>query len=182
MKFQPLNPFRSVLHDSVSTTGKILTCRRRTPIRVRAIAAIVALALPLMQTATAVAAEQVLELPQAIATPTALRAHHHVPDLYDTTPAITPAPDANADANAGAPDPAPRPTAVAANTASYPPDPNVGSISDYQNQPGENGQSPSFSFGAGGRRSEPHTSMTTHLVVGGILLGMMALEIAAHHR
>ena len=200
MKSRLFNPFREVLHDSVSATAKVSTrgrarsTRRRARIAVRMLAATIALALPLMQTA-ALANEQVLEIPQVVTTPTAHRAYHrhvlrhHVPDLDETTPAAAPdlnadatAADASAYANAGAPQPAPQPTAVAANTDSYPPDPNVGSIDDYQNQPGENGQPPSFSFGRGAPRSEPPASMATSLIVGGILVGMMALEIAsAHH-
>ena len=192
MKSQLSNPFRSALHDNVNAAGNVLTRPRRNRICVRILAAIVALALPPTQTATAVADEQVLEIPQAVATPTAHRSHHHhMPDLHDTTPATAPAPDANVNAmpgdptayaNAGAPEPATQPTAIASNTESYPPDPNVGSINDYQNQPGENGQPPSFSFGGRAPHSEPPASMTTSLIVGGILVGMMALEIAsAHH-
>jgi hypothetical protein len=56
-------------------------------------------------------------------------------------------------------------------------------MSDYQNQPGENGQPPSIAMGGGGSgRSEPQGSMTANLIIGGILVGMMAIEIAsAHH-
>lgn len=190
MKSQLSNRFRSALHDSVNAADNVLTRPRRNRIRVRILATIVALALPMTQTASAVADEQVLEIPQAVATPAAHNSHHH-PDLYDTSPATAPAPDANVNAapgdataytNAGAREPAAQPTAIASNTESYPPDPNVGSINDYQNQPGENGQPPSFSFGGRAPRSEPPASMTTNLIVGGILVGMMALEIAsAHH-
>ncbi|MGD0288864.1 MAG: hypothetical protein ABSC63_04285 [Candidatus Binataceae bacterium] len=105
--------------------------------------------------------------------------------MYDTAPAY----DANgatgspSDAAAGTSNPAPPPTALAANSEPYPPDPNLGSIDDYQNQPGENGQRPSIALGGGGSRPEPATSMTANLILGGILVGMIALEVAsAHHR
>jgi hypothetical protein len=150
------------------------------------LAAVLALGLPLTQTVPAIAGEQVLEIPQLIAPPTAPPSHRRVPDLYDTTP--TPPSDVDAYASGGtstdaiAPNPQP-PAKIAANSESYPPDPNVGSIDDYQNQPGENGRRPSIALGGGRSRSEPPASMTANLILGGILVGIVALEIAsAHHR
>jgi hypothetical protein len=147
------------------------------------LAAILAIGLPLLQTAPAAAGE-VLEIPQVVATlPAATHSHkphshrHRAPVPDDT------ALSSNANWRAETPtEPLPPPAEVAANSESYPPDPNVGSISDYQNQPGENGQRPSVAFGGGGGRSEPQGSMTTNLIIGGIIVGMIAMEIAsAHH-
>ena len=191
MKPQTVNPFGIALHDCGNCNCAKVD-RRRQIRRGRILAAMIALALPLTQTASAIGGEQVLEIPQAAARPSVNQPRPHVPDLYDTTPTSSPAPDAAADdptayatepASAGAHGsaPAPEPTAVAANTESYPPDPNVGSINDYQNQPGENGQAPSFSFGGGSPRPEPAGSMATNLIMGGILVGMVALEIASSH-
>ena len=173
MKVQAFNPFPHTSHDSVYSLSRRA---HRPHIAERALAVVLAIGLSLLPVAPAVAGEQVLEIPQVIATPATPRSPRSAPDLYDTTPAY------GADATAAASDPAPPPTTVAANTESYP-DPNVGSISDYQNQPGENGQRPSIALGSGARRSEPPASMTTNLILGGILIGMVALEIAAaHHR
>ena len=208
MKVQAINPFPHNPHDSVGISSHVGRFR----ISTRMLIAVLAIGMPLLQIAPAVAGE-VLEIPQAVATPGAVtphRHHHHVsstryaapatsaasgPDTYATpgdayatsgtvNPASSAAPvsDADAYANAGNAEPAPPPAAVAEN--SYPPDPNVGSINDYQNQPGENGQPPSFAMGGGGRRAEPQGSMTTNLILGGLFVGMVAYEIAAshHHR
>jgi hypothetical protein len=92
-------------------------------------------------------------------------------------------PDANADPNAPA-DPASAPPTVASNSG-YAPDPNLGSIDDYQNQQGGNAQSaPGVTFGGGGQPNEPPQSMTTKLIVGGLIVGLVALGMATshHHR
>ena len=195
MKVETFNPFGHPLHVCVDRLPRFW---RRPPTRLRSggigrmLAAIAALGLPLMQTVPAFAGEQVLEIPQVVATaPATAQPHPRVPDLYDTTVPIS---NADAYASAGretspvpaamAPDPAPPPAKVADNSESYPPDPNVGSINDYQNQPGENGSRPSYAFAGGARRSEPQGSMSTNLIIGGILVGMIAIEIASahHHR
>jgi hypothetical protein len=174
MKFQAFNPFPHASHDSVYG---ISARARRARMPARVLAAMLAIGLPLLQVAPAVAGEQVLEIPQVIATPARARSHRSAPDLYDAAPA------SYADATAGTSDPAPSPATVAANSESNPPDPNVGSISDYDNQPGENAQRPSIAFGGGARRSEPPASMTTELILTGLIVGMVALEIASsHHR
>jgi len=85
------------------------------------------------------------------------------------------------DATAGTAGPADPPDRVASNEKSYAPDPNVGSISDYQNQQGENAQPAGITFSGGARRNEPQSSMTTNLIVGGLIVGLVALEIASHH-
>jgi hypothetical protein len=175
MKRQPLNPFAQTLHDSVDHISTPL----RGPKPTRLLIAILALGLPLMQTVPALAGEQVLEIPQSVAIPAAPR---HVPDLYDTIPPTSSDADAYAAAGTPADAPAPPPASVAANSPSYAPDPNLGSIDDYQNQPGENGRPPSFALGGGGTRPEPPASMTTNLILGGILVGMVALEIASRHQ
>jgi hypothetical protein len=185
MKRQTLNPFPHTPHDSVNRGSRRTRCFH---LPARVLAAMLTIGLPLMQIAPAIAGEQVLELPQVIANPanppSSPNSYRSVPDLYDTAPGY----DANGTVGTSreatsAPDPAPPPTAVAANSEAYPPDPNVGSIDDYQNQPGENGQRPSIALGRGGSRPEPATSMTANLILGGILVGMIALEVAsAHHR
>lgn len=195
MKLPTLNPFPHALHDTVD---HLPTLPRRRRVTARVLAAVLAFGLPLIQTIPAIAGEQVLEIP-SVANPTAARPHNPVPDLYDTTPppssdadayATSASPsDADSYANSGSPaattPPSPQPPAkvAAANSEAYAPDPNVGSIGDYQNQPGENGQQPSFALGRGGSRPEPASSMTANLILGGILVGMVALEVAsAHHR
>jgi hypothetical protein len=198
MRLQDFNRFAHLPADSVYRVGADgRSPRARSPMLVRALAAIVAIGLPLMQVAPA-ASGDVLEIPQAVATPSPAavhprraHSHHRRATVSDDRPssnadwtAVTP-PDAP-DATAGN-YPAPPPDKVAANSESYPPDPNVGSINDYQNQPGENGQPPSFAIGSGGGgggRSEPQGSMTANLIIGGILVGLMAVEIASshHHR
>lgn len=172
MKVQPFTPFPRALNDSVDS---ISASARRTRLPTRVLAAALVIGLPLLQAGSASAGDQVLEIPQVVATPAARHSNRSVPDLYDTAPA-------GADATAGTSHSAPPPATLAANSESYPPDPNVGSISDYQNQPGENGRRPSIALGGGRPRSEPPASMTTSLIVGGILVGIMAWEIAsAHH-
>lgn len=186
MKSRTLNPFPHTPHDSVNRVSRR---PRRFYRPARVLAAMLAFGLPLLQIVPAIAGEQVLEVPQVIAKPDSPpsrpSSYRNVPDLYDTAPAY----DANGatgspgDAAAGTSDPAPPPTALAANSEPYPPEPNLGSIDDYQNQPGENGQRPSIALGGGGSRPEPATSMTANLILGGILVGMIALEVAsAHHR
>jgi hypothetical protein len=179
MKVQSSNPFPRTSPDSVYSVrvDGISARARRARMPARVLASV--LAIGLLQAAPALAGDQVLEIPQLIATPATVRSHRRIPDLYDTVPA------SNADAAAGTSAPAPPPAKVAANRESYPPDPNLGSIDEYQNQPGENGQRPSFAFGGGGRRSEPPGSITSaDLIIGGIILGMVALEVASahHHR
>ena len=200
MNLHPLNPFPAAVHE----TGGHIPARRRqcpNPARIhrfcaltRLLAVILALGLPLMQTAPAVAGE-VLEIP-SVTTPAASPPRPHVPDLYDTTSppssdadtyANSATPSSDVDAYGSAENPAavtssrPRHTRVATNSTSYAPDPNVGSISDYQNQSGANGAS-SYSFGGGANRAEPPHSMAANLILGGILVGMVALEIASAHR
>jgi len=196
MKPQDFNRFAHLPPDSVYRVGADRRCpRAHSRILLGVLAAILAIGLPLMQVAPA-AAGDVLEIPQAVATPSPVAVHPHSHHRRATVPDDTPS--SNADWTAvtppDAPDatagnyPAPPPDKVAANAESYPPDPNVGSINDYQNQPGENGQPPSFAIGAGGGggggRSEPQGSMTANLIIGGILVGLMAVEIASshHHR
>lgn len=166
-----INRFPQPLHHSVNGRP------RRGPLwQARLLLVAIALGLPMLQVAPALAGDQVLEIPRAGANATA-----HPNELYDS-PAPPPSNnDADAYANASAPQPSPAPGALAAN--SYPPDPNVGSIDDYQNQPGESRQGPSVAFGGGGSHQEP-SSMAGSLILGGILVGMVALEIAAahHHR
>jgi hypothetical protein len=201
MTVRDFNPFPLTSPDSVGgvSVERISARPRHSRISAPVLAAILAMGMTLLQVFPAGAGE-VLEIPQAVTTPPVAAVHphrsrthkvhanHRAQDSYDGSSA-TPASDADwtavtpSDATA-APDSPPPPTKVAANTESYPPDPNVGSISDYQNQPGENGQPPTFAMGSGGGgRSEPQGSMTSNLIIGGILVGMMALEIASsHHR
>jgi len=192
MKAQAFNPFPRASHDS----GNEMPSRaRRSLMRASVLAAVLAIGLPLLQIAPAVAGE-VLEIPQAVATPIATpshrrramhshrrasASHHAIPSAPASNDAasVAPAGDADAYAMAGAADPAPPPARIAEN--SYPPDPNLGSISDYQNQPGQNGQRPSFALGGGGPRAEPQRSMTSNLILGGLLVGMVAYEIASSH-
>lgn len=165
-----INRFAQPLHHSVD--GPV---RRRPLWRVRLLLVAIALGLPMLQVAPALAGDQVLEIPQVSVAPA------HPNELYDSSASASPDNDAGAYANASAPQPSPAPGALAAN--SYPPDPNVGSIDDYQNQPGENRSGPSVAFG-GGNSAEP-SSLAGNLILGGILIGMAALEIAAahhHHR
>jgi hypothetical protein len=187
MRVQDFNPFP---HASPASVDGISACARRSLVLTSMLAAMLAIGLPLLQIAPATAGE-VLEIPQVIATPSPVVAHrhrahsrrHHAVGPDDAAlssdadwTAVTPT-EATAPA-----EPLPPPAKVAANSRSYPPDPNVGSINDYQNQPGENGQPPSIVMRGGGGRSEPQGSLTTNLIIGGILVGMMALEIAsAHH-
>jgi hypothetical protein len=190
MKVQDFNPFPHASPDSVDGISRRA---RRSRMSACALAAVLAVGLPLLQIAPAATGE-VLEVPQVVAIPSPAAAHphkahshrrrHRMVDPYEAArssnadwTAVTPM-----EATAGTSDPAPRPAAVAANSESYPPDPNVGSISDYQNQPGEDGRPPSFAMRGGGGRYEPQGSMTANLIIGGILVGMVALEIAsAHH-
>jgi hypothetical protein len=218
MKVHAFNPFPCAVNHS----GRRMPVRaRRGRMRSNVLAVVLALGLPLLPMSSAVAADGVLEIPQAVTTPVAAASHRRASALYDATPpaldadsepasynsapAATgpdsaastaptgdadataadgsavmapPAGDANAYSTAGSADPAP-PPAVAENSG--PPDPDVGSINDYNNQPGENGQRPSFALGGGGPRYEPQRSMTSSLILGGLLVGMVAYSIASHH-
>jgi hypothetical protein len=104
------------------------------------------------------------------------------PNAYNGS-ATPSSPDANGDPNAPA-DPANAQPTVASNSG-YAPDPNLGSIDDYQNQQGGNAQSaPGVTFGGGAQPNEPPQSMTTKLIVGGLIVGLVALGTATshHHR
>jgi hypothetical protein len=190
MNVQPFNPFSDAAHDNVyGLNVRGSSANPRGP-RMSAfmLAIMTVIGLSLLQIAPAAAGE-ILEIPQVVNTPPvpvhshkAHSRHHRAQDSYNTIATstgdadwtnVTPR-DATAPPDSG-------PTKVAANTESYPPDPNVGSINDYQNQPGEDGQPPTIPMGSGGVRVEPQGSMTTNLILGGILVGMMALEIASSH-
>lgn len=141
-----------------------------------------AIGLAVLPIGTAFAGEQVLEIPQVTSVPAKVPssrkpngATYAGGDAYANA-----TPDSYADPTAAATGPTDPPDTVAANDKSYPPDPNVGSINDYQNQQGENAQ-PRIALGGGARGNEPQTSMTTNLIVGGLIVGLMALEIASHH-
>jgi hypothetical protein len=146
-------------------------------------AAVLVIGLAMLPISQAFAGEQVLEIPQvpsarpaeASSSPKPHGATYSGPDTYGNATA-----DSSGDPAAAATDPTDPPDAIAANDKSYPPDPNLGSISDYQNQQGEDAQ-PRIPLGGGARRSEPQSSMTTNLIVGGLIVGLVALEIASHH-
>jgi hypothetical protein len=148
----------------------------------RVLAAVLAIGLAVLPSGSAFAGEQVLEIPQVgsvpAKVPSARKPHGTTYAAGDAYASATP--DSYVDPAATASGPTDPPDTVAANDNSYPPDPNVGSINDYQNQQGENAQ-PGIGLGGGARRNEPQTSMTTNLIVGGLIVGLMALEIASHH-
>jgi hypothetical protein len=144
-------------------------------------AAVLAIGLAAFPTGQAFAGEQVLEIPQATGIPAEASSSRKPDTTYSGPDAYAnPTPDSYVSPAARATDPTDPPATLAANDKSYPPDPNVGSINDYQNQQGENAQ-PKLAFGSGARRNEPQSSMTTNLIVGGLIAGLVALEIASHH-
>ena len=143
--------------------------RRRTPTarhsnRVRrGVAAILALTMLTLPVASAVAADRVLQLTPATA-PAAI-------DGVSAYPGDTPA-SAN---------PTSAPKMLPANSSSMASDPNLGSIQDYvaqQNDP----PVPGYAAGAGRRHAERPASLTGDLYVGGLVVGLLALEIASQHR
>ena len=139
-----------------------------------------AFTIPVLPMTSAFAGAQVLEIPQATSVPvtpsSSTSTYGSAPDSYGT------APDSYPDPTSGSTNPANPPPTVASNSESYPPGPNLGSISDYQNQQGENARPAGIAFGGGTRRHEPQSSMTTNLIVGGLIVGLVALEMASHHR
>jgi len=179
MKDQMLSPIPFVQLENVQG-DRSRKCGARGATRV--MAAVLAIGLAVSPIGTAFAGEQVLEIPQVASVPTkvpsARKPHGTTYAGGDAYANATP--DSYADPAAAATGPTDPPDTVAANAKSYPPDPNVGSINDYQNQQGENAQ-PRIGLGGGARRNEPQTSMTTNLIVGGLIVGLVALEIASHH-
>jgi hypothetical protein len=180
MTHETANRFRFVKHESVHGNG---SHNRSSRWAARAIAAILSVGLAVMPIGPAFAGEQVLEIPQVASVPAtrpSSRKHTHV--TYSGREAYSNGmPDSKMDATAGEGGPTDSWDRVASNEKSYAPEPNVGSISDYQNQQGENAQPPGIAFGGGARRNEPQSSMTTNLIVGGLIVGLVALEIASHH-
>jgi hypothetical protein len=183
-----LNPFRFPRHESVNST-RLRHLFRRLGSRAagRAIAAILALTIAALPVASAFAGESVLEIPPVGGGPAVAPLSSSGPAAYGSpsdgsgadaigTPRLS-SPDSTSGSSRAA-DP---PSTVSSNTGSYPPVPNVGSIEDYQNQAGENRQPAGISFGGGARPNEPQRSMTTELILGGLLVGMVALELASHH-
>jgi hypothetical protein len=179
MKNQNLSPFRFAQHENVQD-GRSRWCGSRGA--ARAMAAILAIGLALSPIGTAFAGEQVLEIPPVTSVPAAAPASRkpHSTGYSGVDAYANATPDSYVDPAAGARGPTNPADTVAANEKSYPPDPNVGSISDYENQQAENAQ-PRIALGGGARRNEPQTSMTTNLIVGGLIVGLVALEIASHH-
>jgi hypothetical protein len=195
MTHETANPFRFVKHESVHGNGSHNRGSRRAA---RAIAAILSVGLAVMPIGPAFAGEQVLEIPQVTSVPAASATHtrhrfskhsstrHSSAKLagitYSGRDAYTnSAPDSSPGTKADAGGPTDSWDRIASNEKSYAPEPNVGSISDYQNQQGENAQPTGIAFGGGARRNEPQSSMTTNLIVGGLIVGLVALEIASHH-
>jgi hypothetical protein len=174
------NPFRFAKHESVHG---VRSRNRGTRGAARVMAAILAVGLAVLPIGPALAGEQVLEIPQVTSVPgMAPSSSKDSGATYSGRDAHSNAtPDSEMDATAGAGGPTDPPDTVASNEKSYAPDPNGGSISDYQNQQGENAQPAGIAFGGGARRNEPQGSMTTNLIVGGIIVGLVALEIASHH-
>ena len=180
MKDQLFSPIRFVQHENVQG-ARSRRCGARWSTRV--MAAALALGLAVLPIGTAFAGEQVLEIPQVASAPAEVPSplKPHGTTTYAGGDAYANAtPDSYAEPAAAATGPTDPPDTVAANDKYYPPDPNVGSISDYQNQQGENAR-PGFGSGSGTRRNEPPSSMTTNLIVGGIIVGLVALEMASHH-
>ncbi|HUY27057.1 MAG TPA: hypothetical protein VMV27_06515 [Candidatus Binataceae bacterium] len=73
------------------------------------------------------------------------------------------------------------PKMLPANSSSMASDPNLGSIQDYvaqQNAP----PVPGYAAGTGGPHAERPASITGDLYVGGLVVGLLALEIASQHR
>lgn len=175
------NPFRFAKHESVH--GVRSRDRGSRGVARQMIAAMLAVGLAALPIGPAFAGEQVLEIPQATSVPAeAPSSSKHSGATYSGRDGYSNAtPDSAMDATAGAEDPTDPPDTVASNEKSYAPDPNVGSISDYQNQQGENAQPAGIALGGGTRRNEPQGSMTTNLIVGGLIVGLVALEIASHH-
>jgi hypothetical protein len=177
------NPFRFPRHQSVHGTRlRHLFRHRGSRVPGRIIAAFLTVMIGFLPIGPAFAGESVLEIPPANGAPAAAPPYsssagpssYAGPDAYGTAPGATSGGTASAEP----------PSTVAANTESYPPDPNLGSIDDYQNQPGENGrqqQPAGIYFGGGSRPNEPQRSMTTNLIVGGLFVGLVALEMASHH-
>jgi hypothetical protein len=195
MTHETANPFRFVKHESVHGNGSPNRSSRRAA---RAIAAILAVGLAVMPIGPAFADHQVLEIPQVASAPAASATHtRHRFSKHSSTKhssakfaGITysgreaysnATPDSKMYARAGEGGPTDSWDRIASNEKSYAPEPNVGSISDYQNQQGENAQPAGIAFGGGARRNEPQSSMTTNLIVGGLIVGLVALEIASHH-
>ena len=195
MTHETLNPFRFAKYESVHGIGSRNRGSRRAG---RVLAAILSVGLAILPVSSAFADDQVLEIPQVTSVPSASPSYtthsyprhsstkhssiKHTGTSYSGRDAYSSAtPDSHPEATAGAGGPADSWDRVASNEKSYAPDPNVGSISDYQNQPDESGQPARISFGGGARRNEPQSSMATNLIVGGLIVGLMALEIASHH-
>jgi hypothetical protein len=177
------NPFRFPRPQRVHGTRlRHLFRHRRSRVSGRVLAAFLTVMIGFLPIGPAFAGESVLEIPTANGAPAAAPPYsssagpssYAGPDAYGTAPGATSGGTASAEP----------PSTVAANTEPYPPDPNLGSIDDYQNQPGENGrqqQPAGIYFGGGSRPNEPQRSMTTNLIVGGLLVGLVALEMASHH-
>lgn len=181
------NPFRFPRHQSVHGTRlRHLLPHRGSRVSGRVLAAFLTVMIGFLPIGPAFAGESVLEIPTANGAPAAASPYSSsaTPSSYAGPDAYGTAPDADPNATSGATASAEPPSTVAANTESYAPDPNLGSINDYQNQPGENGrqqQSAGIYFGGGSRPNEPQRSMTTNLIVGGLFVGLLALEMASHH-
>ena len=181
------NPFRFPRHQSVHGM-RLRHLLRHQGSRVfgRALAVFLTVVIGFLPIGTAFAGESVLEIPTANGASAAAPPYSASagPSSYGGPDAYGAAPDADPNATSGATASADPRSTVAANTESYPPDPNLGSIDDYQNQPGENGrqqQSAGIYFGGGSRPNEPQRSMTTNLIIGGLFVGLVALEVASHH-
>jgi len=181
------NPFRFVDHESVHEESILQQCSRshRSHWAARVLGAIVSMGLTVLPVGAAFAGEQVLEIPQVTSAPaeaSVSRKPHYATTYAERDEYGNETPGSYVDPAAGAKDPTDPPDTVVANDKASAPDPNVGSISDYENEQGENAQ-PRIALG-GGRapRNEPQSSMTTNLIVGGLIVGLVALEIASHHR
>lgn len=179
MKDAILSAFRFVQYEIVQG-GR--SCERGSRRPGRVVAAILAIGL-MLPIGPALAGEQVLEIPRVTSVPTKTSTSSKPSGAEYSGRAEY----GNATADSGVestveatirPHP---PDRAASNEKYYPPDPNVGSISDYENQQGENAQPAGIAFGRRSRRNEPRASMTTNLIVGGLMVGLEALEIASHH-
>ncbi len=181
------NHFRFPRHQSVHGTRlRHLFRHRGSRLSGRALGAFLTVMIGFLPIGPAFAGESVLEIPTANGAPAAAPPYSSSsgPSSYAGPDAYGTAPDVDPNASSGGTASAEPPSTVAANTGSYAPDPNLGSIDDYQNQPGENGQQQQpagIYFGGGSRPNEPQRSMTTNLIVGGLFVGLVALEMASHH-
>jgi hypothetical protein len=205
-----LNPFRFPRHESVYASRLRHPLRYWGSSARRVFVTILAVTVGILPVGSALAGESVLEIPSAGGSPAALPPSSASASSYGAVPNSSAPPDASSsyasgsgpdssdpdssgpDAYAAASASSPgansnpngvAPATVAANAEPYTPDPNLGSIDDYQNQPGQNGQQQpaGIYFGGNGRPNEPPRSMTSNLIVGGLLVGLVAMELAAHH-